>query len=83
MIANFKNDKRIIITGADRAEALLIQNLVDASKTEGNSLSLSLFYDVVGDVNGFTIDLNQTTVNTPTEEPTVEPENDNENEEGE
>ena len=32
MIANFKNDKKIIVTGADRAESLLISQLVNIYK---------------------------------------------------
>ena len=57
MIANFKNDNKIIVTGADKAEALLINNLIEASKSESKSLSLAPFYDATGDVYGFTLDL--------------------------
>ena len=34
MIANFKNENKIIITGADRAEALLISQLVNEAKAD-------------------------------------------------
>lgn len=57
MIANFKNDKRIIITGADRAEALLIKNLIAGYKDY--DIKLSEFYDIDGDVNGMSIDLTE------------------------
>lgn len=55
MIANFKNDNRIIVTGADRAEALLISNMISSYKDK--DIELKEFYDIDGDVNGFTIDL--------------------------
>ena len=58
MIANFKNDKKVIITGADRAEALLIQQLVKDSETQ--TVKLSEFYDIDGDVNGFSLELEET-----------------------
>lgn len=75
MIANFKNDKKIIVTGADKAEALLVQNLIDASKVEGKKLSISPFYDVVGDVYGFSLDLEDEVepVTEPITEPVTEP----------
>lgn len=57
MIANFKNDSKIIVTGADKAEALLISQLVSNSKLEGKVLDLTEFYDIDGDVNGFALEL--------------------------
>lgn len=57
MIAHFKNDGKIIVTGADRAEALLVSQLVDNSKVEGKELTLTEFYDIDGDVNGFALEL--------------------------
>lgn len=62
MNASFKNDKKIIVIGADKAEALLIQNLIDASKSESKKLSISPFYDAVGDVYGFSLDLDDIVV---------------------
>lgn len=57
MIASFRRDNsnRIIITGADRAEALLIKQMVDNAK-EG-TVSLSEFLDVEGDVFGLAVDV--------------------------
>lgn len=57
MVANFKNENKIILVGADRAEALLIQQLVDNSKQSGKALSLTEFYDIDGDVNGLSLEL--------------------------
>lgn len=66
MIAHFKNENKLIITGADRAEALLISQLVDNAKSK--TVKLSEFYDIDGDVNGFALELTEPT------EPVVEPE---------
>lgn len=63
MIANFKNDNKIIVTGADRAEALLVSQLVSNSKAEGKTLSLTEFYDIDGDVNGFALELKDVETN--------------------
>lgn len=63
MIANFKNDNKIIVTGADRAEALLVSQLVSNSKAEGKTLSLTEFYDIDGDVNGFALELKDAETN--------------------
>jgi len=71
MIAHFKNENKLIITGADRAEALLISQLVDNAKSK--TVKLSEFYDIDGDVNGFALELTEPTVE-PTPEPVVEPE---------
>ena len=57
MIAHFKNDSKIIVTGADRAESLLISQLVVNAKDEGKELSVTEFYDIDGDVNGFALEL--------------------------
>ena len=57
MIANFKNENKIIVTGADRAEALLVSQLVGESKLENKELVLEEFYDIDGDVNGFALKL--------------------------
>lgn len=57
MIAHFKNDSKIIVTGADRAEALLIGKLVADSKADGKELTVTEFYDIDGDVNGFALEL--------------------------
>jgi hypothetical protein len=59
MIANFKkdNENKIIITGADSAEALLLAQLVANSKLTTKELVLTEFYDVNGDVNGITIEI--------------------------
>lgn len=59
MIANFKRNNKLIITGADRAESLIIQQLVEESKKENKKLSLTEFYDVDGEVNGLSIDLEE------------------------
>lgn len=55
MIAHFKNENKLIITGADRAEALLISQLVDKAKEK--TVTLNEFYDIDGDVNGFALEL--------------------------
>lgn len=57
MIAHFKNDSKIIVTGADRAEALLIGKLATDSKADGKELTVTEFYDIDGDVNGFALEL--------------------------
>lgn len=57
MIAHFKNDSKIIVTGADRAESLLISQLVVNAKDESKELSVTEFYDIDGDVNGFALEL--------------------------
>ena len=57
MIANFKNSDKIIVVGADRAESLLIKQLVDDFKEGTKEISLTEFYDIDGEVNGFSIDL--------------------------
>ena len=59
MIANSKkdNENKIIITGADSAEALLLAQLVANSKLTTKELVLTEFYDVNGDVNGITIEI--------------------------
>ena len=69
MVANFKNENKIIIVGADRAEALLIQQLVGNSKESGKALSLTEFYDIDGDVNGMALELKDIVVEEPEEEP--------------
>ena len=69
MVANFKNENKIIIVGADRAEALLIQQLVGNSKESGKALSLTEFYDIDGDVNGMALELKDVVVEEPEEEP--------------
>lgn len=66
MVANFKNDKKIIVTGADRAEALLISQLVNEYASK--DIEIKEFYDIDGDVNGFSLELKDK------EEPTPEPE---------
>lgn len=75
MIANFKNSDKVIITGADRAEALLVSQLVSGSKEDGKVLTLTEFYDIDGDVNGFALELKN--------EPNNEPEQESEENEGE
>lgn len=67
MIANFKNENRIIITGADRAEALLISQIVSETKAGNKDISLEEFYDIDGDVNGFAIDLKDKETDTESE----------------
>ena len=57
MIAHFKNDNKIIVTGADRAEALLVGNLVAGAKDASKELTITEFYDIDGDVNGFALEL--------------------------
>lgn len=57
MIAHFKNENKIIVTGADKAEALLISQLVNNSKASDKKLTLTEFYDIDGDVTGFSIQL--------------------------
>lgn len=68
MIAHFKNDSKIIVTGADRAEALLVSQLVDGSKEAGKKLTLTEFYDIDGDVNGFALELVDETTDEPNEQ---------------
>lgn len=63
MIANFKNDKKIIVTGADRAESLLISQLVNIYKEK--DIELKEFYDIEGDVNGFSLELKERVEQTP------------------
>lgn len=63
MIANFKNDKKIIVTGADRAESLLISQLVNIYKEK--DIELKEFYDIDGDVNGFSLELKERVEQTP------------------
>ena len=65
MIANFKNGNKIIITGADRAEALLISQLVSESKAYDKELTVTEFYDIDGDVNGLSIELVEREVSEP------------------
>lgn len=65
MIANFKNGNKIIITGADRAEALLISQLVSEAKADDKELTLNEFYDIDGDVNGLAIELIEKEVSEP------------------
>lgn len=72
MIAHFKNDSKIIVTGADRAEALLVSQLVDNSKDANKELTVTEFYDIDGDVNGFAIELKDKVVEPATEEPVVD-----------
>lgn len=72
MIAHFKNDSKIIVTGADRAEALLVSQLVDNSKDANKELTVTEFYDIDGDVNGFAIELKDKEVEPATEEPVVD-----------
>ena len=59
MVANFKTKEKIIITGADKSEALLISELIAAVETLSatKELKLTAFYDVSGDVNGVSIEL--------------------------
>lgn len=59
MVANFKTDNKIIITGADRSEALLIKNLISASLNK--EVVLDEFFDINGDVNGLSIEFNEPT----------------------
>lgn len=65
MIANFKNENKIIITGADRAEALLINQLVDEAKADNKELTLTEFYDIDGDVNGLALELKDKVIQEP------------------
>lgn len=65
MIANFKNENKIIITGADRAEALLISQLVDEAKADNKELTLTEFYDIDGDVNGLALELKDKVIQEP------------------
>ena len=65
MIANFKNGNKIIITGADRAEALLISQLVSEAKADNKELTLNEFYDIDGDVNGLSVELVEKEVSEP------------------
>lgn len=65
MIANFKNENKIIITGADRAEALLISQLVDGAKADNKELTLTEFYDIDGDVNGLALELKDKVIKEP------------------
>lgn len=79
MIAHFKNENKLIITGADRAEALLISQLVNNAKDK--TVTLNEFYDIDGDVNGFALELKDKEPETVTvEEPVVEPVEENEGE---
>lgn len=55
MVAHFKDENRIIITGADRAESLLIHQIV--GNQEYTNITLKEFYDIDGEVNGFSIDI--------------------------
>lgn len=55
MVAHFKDENRIIITGADRAESLLISQIV--GNQEHSNITLKEFYDIDGDVSGFSIEL--------------------------
>lgn len=55
MVAHFKDENRIIITGADRAESLLISQIV--GNQEQSNITLKEFYDIDGDVSGFSIEL--------------------------
>ena len=73
MVAHFKNENRIIITGADRAESLLIKQLV--SNQDSLDIKLNEFYDIDGEVNGFSIDATEKEVIEPEEheEEQVEP----------
>ena len=73
MVAHFKNENRIIITGADRAESLLIKQLV--SNQDSLDIKLNEFYDIDGEVNGFSIDATEKEVVEPEEheEEQVEP----------
>lgn len=57
MIANFKNGNKLIITGADRAEALLVSQLVSNASTGNYDVELKEFYDIDGDVNGMSLEL--------------------------
>ena len=59
MVANFKTDNKIIITGADRSEALLIKNLISASTDK--EVVLDEFFDINGDVNGLSIEFKEPT----------------------
>lgn len=68
MIANFKNENKIIVTGADRAEALLVSQLVGESKLENKELVLEEFYDIDGDVNGFALKLVEKETDTDSED---------------
>lgn len=70
MIANFKNNNKIIVVGADKDEAILIQNLVENAKNTSKVLSITEYYDVEGEVNGFALDLKdvEAPVETNTEE---------------
>lgn len=65
MIANFKNENKIIITGADRAEALLISQLVNEAKADNKELTLTEFYDIDGDVNGLALELKDKVIQEP------------------
>lgn len=69
MIARFKDENRIIITGADRAESLLIKQLVDGSKGDGSKkIVLDEFYDIDGEVNGLSLKLVEVQSETVSEE---------------
>ena len=68
MIAHFKNDSKIIVTGADRAESLLVSNLVNGAKDASKELTITEFYDIDGDVNGFALELKDKVVEEPAEE---------------
>lgn len=65
MIANFKNENKIIITGADRAESLLIKTLVANSNSDTKEMTLTEFYDIDGDVNGLALELKDKVVEQP------------------
>ena len=69
MVARFKDSNRIIIVGADRAESLLIKQLVDESKGDGSKkIVLDEFYDIDGEVNGLSIKLVEVQCETVSEE---------------
>ena len=62
MVANFKDSNKIIITGADKAEALLISQLVALAANASKKVTLEVFNDIEGDVFGATIEVKDTTV---------------------
>lgn len=69
MNAIFKSDKRLLITGSDRDERLLLKNFLSALADESLKIEAKSLVDINGDETGISIELVEVTENIENQEP--------------
>lgn len=57
MRADFKNESKVMITGADKSQAILIERLIELATDVTKEIKLVVIPDIEGDTYGFSLEV--------------------------